>query len=68
MKVIPENEGDIVAIIAREFPSFGGGVVGAGDNPISHALRNKPPMFASGVDIATVVKRVRELSAVIPKP
>jgi hypothetical protein len=65
MKIIPENEDDIVAIITHEFPSFGGGTVRSANNPISHALQDKPPMFAAGVDITAVVKRVRELSAVI---
>ena len=65
MKIIPENEDDIVAILAHEFPSFGGGTVRSANNPIVHALQDNPPMFAAGVDIAAVVKRTRELSAAI---
>jgi len=65
MKIIPENEDDIVAIIAHEFSSFGGGTVRSANYPIVHALQDNPPMFAAGVDIAAVVKRTRELSAAI---
>ncbi len=37
------------------FSSFGGGQVTEG-NPVSHALKDAPPMFAAGVDISAVVR------------
>lgn len=64
MKIIPETEQDIVAIIASEFRSFGGGK-GSDTNPIAAALKNNPPTFAAGVDIAEVVNRVIGLSKTI---
>ncbi len=37
------------------FPSFGGGSVSP-DNPVSHALKDAPAMFAAGVDVSAVVR------------
>lgn len=62
MKIIPENIEDIVAIICHEFPSFGGGRA-SDNNPISMALKDESAVFAAGVDIKKVVKRVLELGA-----
>lgn len=60
MKIIPETKEDIVAIIAHEFRSFGGGKVSEW-NPISIALKDSPPQFAAGVGIKEVSERVIEL-------
>lgn len=46
----------IVAAVAANFPSFGGGQESAWGNPLSHILRDKPAQFAAGVDIKEVVK------------
>ena len=55
----PEPDEVIIAKITKTaaglFPSFGGGKVSAG-NPVSHALKDAPPMFAAGVDISAVVR------------
>lgn len=61
MKVIPENIDDIVAIIASEFRSFGGGRT-SDSNPLVNALSDQPASFAAGVDIKEVVSRVLELT------
>lgn len=62
MKVIPETEQDIVAIITTEFRSFGGGQPANG-NPIAAALSDAAPVFAAGVSVSDVVQRVLELQA-----
>lgn len=66
MKITPENQKDIAAIIAAEFPSFGGGRYNAYD-PISIALKDSKPQFAAGVEIEKVVTRVIELQKKIKK-
>ena len=60
MIITPETEEDIVAILASEFRTFGGGV-GSSSNPIAAALKDTPAQFAAGVDVLDVVRRVREL-------
>lgn len=60
MKIIPENNQDITAIIASEFRCFGGGRT-SNYNPIANALADKAPSFAMGVDVQEVVDRVVEL-------
>jgi hypothetical protein len=42
---------------AKNFRSFGGGSVTAG-NPISEAMKDRPAVFAAGVDIREVVEFV----------
>ena len=64
MQIIPETQEDIVAIIAAEFRTFGGGR-GSSTNPIAAALQNQPPSFAAGVDVAEVVARVIELQEML---
>lgn len=64
MKMIPETKEDIVAIVANEFRTFGGGSVTPG-NPISAALKDSPATFAAGVDVSDVVEMVLELGRVI---
>ena len=49
----------ITDLASRRFRSFGGGSVSP-DNPISHALKDRPPQFAAGVDIQKVVEFVVE--------
>lgn len=61
MKIIPETNNDIAAIIAAEFRTFGGGR-GSSHNPIAEALKNQPASFAAGVDVLDVVNRVLELA------
>ncbi len=48
---------EIVRALAAKFPSFGGGK-DSDTNPIAHALKNRPAMFAAGVDIEKVVRFV----------
>ena len=50
----------IVAVIASEFASFGGGKSNQ-FNILSVALQNHPPMFAAGVDIKAVTERIMQL-------
>lgn len=51
------SDDQIVEILAIIFPSFGGGKTSEW-NPIANALADRPPQFAAGVDIATVVAAV----------
>ncbi len=60
MKIIPENNQDIAAIIASEFRCFGGGRT-SNFNPLVNALAGEAPSFALGVDVQDVVDRVVEL-------
>lgn len=48
---------EITQAIAQRFPSFGGNKTNNW-NPIAAALADKPPQFAAGVDIETVVEFV----------
>ncbi len=47
----------IVKLTAAHFRSFGGGKVNS-YNPISAALKDRPPQFAAGVDVEQVVRFV----------
>lgn len=47
----------IVAALGVEFATFGGGI-GSRDNPIAEALKERPLMFAAGVDVEKVVRFV----------
>lgn len=53
---------EIIAEIGVRFQTFGGGIVGCQDNPISHALKDRPLQFAAGVDVADVVRCVLEIA------
>lgn len=48
----------ITASVANTFPVFGGGRDGGGFNPLEEILKDKPPMFALGVDVRAVVEFV----------
>lgn len=62
-----EDIDEIAAIIAREFPSFGGGKgAGAGFNPLAEWMKDEPPVFALNVDIRAVVERVITLAPAEP--
>jgi hypothetical protein len=50
-----------VAIIAREFPTFGGGKPTSGFNPVEEWTRHDEPTFATGVSVEAVVRRVLQL-------
>lgn len=45
----------LVEEVAVRFPCFGGGR-GSEFNPIAQALKDQPPCFAAGVDVAEVVQ------------
>lgn len=49
----------IVQRVASQTRTFGGGRTSEW-NPIANALSDKPPQFAAGVDVATVVCLVLE--------
>lgn len=51
----------IVHEIGRVFRTFGGGTYTA-NNPVSHALKDKPLQFAAGVDVEEVVKAVLSIA------
>lgn len=53
---------EIVHLIAGEFRCFGLGSLPTPNNPITAAMAERPPMFALGVEVAAVVRRVIELS------
>lgn len=52
-----KDEDRIVAAVSNCFATFGGGR-GNGFNPLAEALKDKPPMFAAGVDVRNVVNFV----------
>jgi len=53
----------IVAAVADEFVTFGGGRVAGSDfNPLVGALKDEPAMFAMGVDVKSVVLTVMRLT------
>ena len=56
---LEENQPGIVAAIARDFPTFGGGRV-SDFNPITHWTKDGPVIFAAGVDVDRVVRFVIE--------
>jgi hypothetical protein len=49
---------EIVAAVKEKFPCFGGGDERVRDNPIAAALKDRPLMFAMGVDVKSVVEFV----------
>lgn len=52
---------ELVAEIGVKFKTFGGGVdVGGEFNPLIGMLKDRPLMFAMGVDVADVVRFVLE--------
>jgi hypothetical protein len=48
---------DIVKKVTIRFHTFGGGQ-DSEFNPITHALKDKPPVFAAGVDVREVVEYI----------
>ena len=48
---------DVVKQVGNSFPTFGGGR-GSEWNPVAEALKNKPTVFAAGVDVKSVVEFV----------
>lgn len=52
-----EKIADIVQRVGVQFRTFGGGRTSE-FNPIAAALKDKPPMFAAGVDVRDVVEFV----------
>lgn len=62
MIVTDENIHEIIAEIGVRFPTFGGGVIGSSNNPISHALKDKLLQFAAGVNVAEVVRLVLSMA------
>lgn len=57
MKINDSKIDKIVSEVADSFRCFGGGKANE-FNPISIALAEKPPMFAAGVDVRSVVEFV----------
>lgn len=55
---------EIVAALSESFPAFGGKSKLVAGNPLSYFLKDKPPVFAAGVDIKAVVNFVLERSAI----
>lgn len=51
---------EIVATVAKEFPTFGGGR-GSQFNPLAAMLKDSPPTFAAGVPVHDVVRRIYEM-------
>jgi len=49
----------ITGQIAAQFTTFGGGRTIL-SNPLAHALKDQPPMFAMGVEVEAVVRAVLE--------
>jgi hypothetical protein len=51
---------DLVDLAVQRFPTFGRGTPRTGEefNPLIIAFKDKPPMFAMGVDVETVVRFV----------
>lgn len=53
----------IVQSVTNSFRTFGGGKdVSQSNNPIVHALKDKPAQFAAGVDVKEVVLHVLKLA------
>ena len=52
------HEAEIVSLIQRRFPTFGGESRKQDGNPLTHWLADKPAQFALGVDVAQVVRFV----------
>lgn len=53
-----DDEDRIVAEIGNCFATFGGGRGSGFFNPIAEWTKDKPPMFAMGVDVRSVVQFV----------
>lgn len=53
---------EIVAEIGVRFPTFGGGVDKAYNNPLSAMLKDKPLQFALGVSVEEVVRLVLSMA------
>ncbi len=53
---------EIVAEVGVRFRTFGGGVVGDSNNPISIALKDRPLQFAAGVSVEDVVRLVLSMA------
>lgn len=51
----------ITEMIADRFGTFGGGRPPTPGNPVSAALKDRPLVFAAGVDVADVVQFVLQL-------
>ncbi len=49
---------NLVVDICRNFQTFGQGATSVAGNPIFEVLKDKPPMFALGVDVEMVVRFV----------
>lgn len=61
-RIDDEKVQEIMAEIGVRFRTFGGGIVGNADNPLSHALKDKPLQFAAGVDVREVIRLVLALA------
>lgn len=55
-KITIKKKQEIICRVAAQFPSFGGRQTSNYYNPLSIILSDKPPMFAAGVDIESVVQ------------
>lgn len=55
---------EIVDAISENFNSFGGKSNLVAGNPLSHILKDKPAVFAAGVDIKAVVNFVLERTGI----
>jgi hypothetical protein len=52
----------IVEQVTKQFRTFGGGVIGDPNNPISHWTKDEPAQFAAGVNVREVVECVVKLA------
>jgi hypothetical protein len=57
------NTDELVDLVAKSFPTFGGGR-GSEWNPIAEALKDREPSFAAGVDVRAVVEFVLERAGI----
>ena len=55
MKLTQKQQTELVKKISRNFSTFGGGGKSK-FNPLVNALSDRPPMFAAGVDVKSVVE------------
>lgn len=58
------NTDEIVNAVAESFTCFGKGSQLAQGNPIAHVLKDKPPVFAAGVEVKAVVQFVLERAGI----
>src|SRR5690349_21663512 len=49
----------LVSLVAAEFRTHGGGKIDMND-PLSLVRKDKPPMFAAGVDVRAVVEKIAD--------